>query len=167
MTSVALLPLLLLALCAASFLWSQDHDGQVVDSARSRFGRSGFGLSAGWRAVLTAAVLLLPVAAQIADLWGSTNQVQLSRVAYVLDRTGPSEAIFDPSQTVGVFRKRVDRSSIGSASFAVVSPHLLARDPSLGDTLRSGFQPTPYPGLWRGVLTWTSAAPVPASPIAG
>ena len=94
LTRVVLLPLLLVVLCAANVLWpNEDADVAGVDGLRR--GADGSVRFVARRVGLTAVLIIAPLAAQIADVWGSTNTEQVARVAYLLRQNAPSPAILD------------------------------------------------------------------------
>ena len=109
---VALLPLLLMALCAGTLIGAElgDHDDVTGLPRRSVLLRVG-----------VAAVIAAPLGVTVVRTWHSTNHAQLARVASVLAGS-PAEVVFDPVGPVAVLRPRVGpsaavRSARGRAIF--------------------------------------------------
>ena len=149
-------PLLLLALSTAKLVWSDqgpelDVARQPLASAPDRSARTSR-----WQIGITLMIVAIPIAGRFAELDGTNNEAQLARISYLLQHSGPYDAVFDPSHTVGVMRVPIGRADLDQAAFAIVPPSMLSGDLGLQSALRAGFEPTPYADVWRATLRWST-----------
>jgi hypothetical protein len=165
-------PALLLSILGVTGLLASPDSG-IARTARRRPARNAVdGGPVGTRLAPTrlaglgfAAVMLVLGGVQTARVLKLSNQLQTRQMAYILERTTPGDAVYDPSRAVGVLRPQVDRKAIDQAAFAVVSEADIARDRVLEATLdAAGFTRAPLPGVWVAVLQWSSSLPVHVSP---
>ena len=159
---LSVLPVLV-ALCASGLVGHEPTVTAGLPSAPSRRGSSpNRRLHPMHRAlVLTSVVLAAGATGRLVEVLRSDNSGQSSRIAYVLERTGPYDAVYDPFGTIATMRPLVNRSGLDQAAFAVVSPTMLQLDPTLDRSIRSTFDPTPYPDVWRAGLRWSTSVAAP------
>lgn len=157
--------LLLLSMVSVTGLAASPDSGIRRTVARSMGASTVGGRSKKLRAVTTGFVALAGLlgGAQTVRATKLSNSAQTRKIAYILERTSPREAVYDPSQAVGVLRPRADRSTLSQAAFAVISDADLERDPALREVLdAAGFIRTGPPGVWAPELQWSTASPAVA-----
>ena len=156
---VAPLPILLSVLSVAGLLAPRERTHDGAPDASTGVSPVGAGTGGRFLDVLSVAVLVLvPVSLEASGLSKVSNRPQTRQMAYILERTRPSEAIFDPTGEVAVLRPRVERADLSRASFVVATPAVLARDPGLKNALvAAGFVETPVPDIWAAALSWSDS----------